>query len=165
MRLFVSYAHADQKQIKTLSKHLTILGQRGYIQPWDDRQLVAGEEWEERIFTEMTQADIVVLLYSTESRASEFIQKKEAPRAVKLRREKGCKLIVVPLGSEGLGRDFRAGAGTREAPDGDVECAARAGFHAATQRLAAGGAGDPRSRRGPPQSLPPINPARRWERC
>jgi len=97
MRLFVSYAHVDEKKLKALSTHLTILGRRGYIQPWDDRQLIAGEEWEERIFSELAQADIVLLLYSSESRASKFIQEKEAPRAVELRREKGCMLIVVPL--------------------------------------------------------------------
>ncbi len=38
MRLFISYAHADAKLIKPLSTHLTILGQRGYIQVWQDTQ-------------------------------------------------------------------------------------------------------------------------------
>ncbi len=99
MQLFVSYAHDDAKQIAPLSKHLTILGQRGYIQAWQDTQLVAGEEWKDRIFEELDRADIVLLLYSTASRESNFIQKEEAPRAVKraTNNKQPCTLIVVPL--------------------------------------------------------------------
>jgi len=44
LRLFVSYAHADVKRISALSTHLTILGQRGYIQVWQGTQLIAGEK-------------------------------------------------------------------------------------------------------------------------
>ncbi len=97
LRLFASYAHADARQIRALSTHLTILGRRGYIQPWDDTQLVAGEESEARIFGELAQADVVLLIYSSASRASKFIQEKEVPRALALRTEKGCTVVVVPL--------------------------------------------------------------------
>ena len=99
MRLFVSYAHDDREKIDDLSKHLTILGQRGYIQTWQDTQLIAGEEWKDRILEELARADIVLLLYSTNSRASTFIQDTEAPVAVARTksRDKPCTLIVVPL--------------------------------------------------------------------
>lgn len=97
MRLFVSYAHDDERKIKPLGTHLKILGRRGYIQVWDDKQLVAGEEWEERIMAELELADIVLLIYSTASRASTFIQEKEGPTAVRLSQEKKCRLIVTPL--------------------------------------------------------------------
>lgn len=99
MRLFVSYAHDDEKKIRKLSKHLTILGQRGYIQTWQDTELIAGEDWRERILEELDDADIVLLVYSTNSRASEFIQTIEGPEAVKRAKEKAqpCTLIVVPL--------------------------------------------------------------------
>jgi hypothetical protein len=99
MRLFVSYAHNDAKKIGPLSTHLTILGQRGYIQTWQDTQLIAGEEWEGRIQEELGRADIVLLLYSTASCASKFIQHTEAPLAVELAKSKEnpCTLIVVPL--------------------------------------------------------------------
>ena len=99
MRLFVCYAHADAKKIAPLSTHLTILGQRGYIQVWQDTQLIAGEEWKDRILEELDRADIVLILYSTNSRASKFIQQTEVPKAVERAREKhkACTLIVVPL--------------------------------------------------------------------
>ncbi|MEK6260314.1 MAG: COR domain-containing protein [Planctomycetota bacterium] len=103
MRLFVSYSHADVKKIAPLSTHLTILGQRGYIQVWQDTQLIAGEEWEDRIVEELDRADIVLYLHSDNSCASSFIQKTEAPKAVQRAQDKqnACTLIVVPLDREG----------------------------------------------------------------
>jgi len=99
MRLFVSYAHEDERDIQPLSTHLTILGRRGYIQTWQDTQLIAGEEWQDRIREELGRADMVLMLYSRHSRASQFIQTVEGPEAVA--RAKGdkqrCNLIVVPL--------------------------------------------------------------------
>jgi internalin A len=97
IRLFVSYAHADVRKIKTLSTHLTILGRRGYIQHWDDKQLIAGEDWEERIMQELAEAEIVLLIYSSESRKSDFVQDKEIPAALARAKEKKCALIPVPL--------------------------------------------------------------------
>ena len=97
VRLFVSYAHSDERALKPLRTHLTLLGQNGYIQHWDDTQLIAGDDWHERIMEELDRADIVLLIYSTHSRASKFIREEEAPRAVALGREKKCKVVVVPL--------------------------------------------------------------------
>lgn len=99
MRLFVIYARDDEKRIHPLSERLTILGRRGYIQVWQDTQLIAGEEWKHRILEEIAKADIVLLLYSTASRASEFIQEIEAPIAMErtISRDNPCTLIVVPL--------------------------------------------------------------------
>jgi internalin A len=94
----VSYAHADERQLKrALSTHLTILGSRGYIQVWDDRQLIAGEAWEERIMQELEQADLVLLVYSSAARASDFIQKTEAPKALEYAKAKKCTLVLLPL--------------------------------------------------------------------
>ncbi len=98
LRLFVSYAHVDEPKLKgNLSTHLRILGRRGYIQVWEDTQLVAGENWEERIMKELGDANIVLLVYSTASRDSDFIQDKEIPKALSLMNEKKCILIPVLL--------------------------------------------------------------------
>ncbi|HEV7401291.1 MAG TPA: COR domain-containing protein, partial [Chthoniobacteraceae bacterium] len=107
LRLFVSYAHADEKKLKgKLSPHLTILSRRGYIQPWEDKQLIAGEDWEERIMKELEEADIVLLIYSTHSRASEFVQQKEIPKALARANEDQCALLVVPLDRKDWDEDF-----------------------------------------------------------
>jgi internalin A len=95
--LFISYAHEDARKIRPLSMHLTILSSRGYIQVWDDKQLIAGEEWEARIHEELDRADIVLVVYSTAARASQFIQTKEVPRVLERARQKKCAIIVLPL--------------------------------------------------------------------
>jgi signal recognition particle receptor subunit beta len=100
MRLFLCYARADTKKLKPLSVLLTILGQRGYIQAWDDKQLVAGEELQERILAELGQADIVLMVRSHAWCASRFVQEMEVPEALRLRKEKGCTVIVLPLDRE-----------------------------------------------------------------
>ncbi|HEV7403596.1 MAG TPA: COR domain-containing protein [Chthoniobacteraceae bacterium] len=97
LRLFVSYAHKDASQIKKLSAHLTILGRQGYIQTWDDKQLIAGEAWEERILEELGEADVVLMIHSTASLESAFIQEKEMPLMLARAREQKCVLIPVPL--------------------------------------------------------------------
>jgi internalin A len=100
MRLFLCYARADAKKLKPLAVLLTILGQRGYIQAWQDTQLVAGEELKERILAELGQADIVLMVRSHAWCASRFIQETEVPEALRLRKEKGCTVIVLPLDRE-----------------------------------------------------------------
>lgn len=98
LRLFVSYAHVDEPKLKgKLSTHLRILGRRGYIQVWEDTQLVAGEDWEERIMKELGDAEIVLLVYSNASRDSDFVQDKEIPKALEMAEAKKCSLITVPL--------------------------------------------------------------------
>ncbi|MEZ5934222.1 MAG: hypothetical protein R3F54_20250 [Alphaproteobacteria bacterium] len=58
-----------------------------------------GEEWKDCILEELDRADIVVLLYSTTSRASDLIQDVEAPKAIErtMCQDQPCALIVVPL--------------------------------------------------------------------
>ena len=97
MPLFVSYARKDHRSIQKLKTHLTILGRQGFIQHWDDTQLVAGEDWNEKIMEKLDEAGVVLLVYSNEARASKFIQETEAPRALALAKAKKCTLIVVPL--------------------------------------------------------------------
>ncbi|HEV7401417.1 MAG TPA: COR domain-containing protein [Chthoniobacteraceae bacterium] len=97
LRLFVSYASEDKRRLKALSQHLTILGRRGYIQAWDDKQLVPGERWDDQIMRELEAADIVLLIYSTGTRASTYVQEHEIPLALQRAGEGKCTLLVVPL--------------------------------------------------------------------
>ncbi len=44
MKLFISYAHLNEKELIPFRPHLTHLSQQGYIQEWNDRDLVPGEQ-------------------------------------------------------------------------------------------------------------------------
>jgi hypothetical protein len=61
---------------------------------WEDTQLIAGEEWKERILEELRAADIVLMVYSINSQASRFIQETEIPEALAL---KNATVVLVPL--------------------------------------------------------------------
>ncbi|HEV7403022.1 MAG TPA: toll/interleukin-1 receptor domain-containing protein [Chthoniobacteraceae bacterium] len=77
--------------------HLTRLSQQGYIQVWNDRELVAGEEWETSIEDALKRAEIVLLFYTTAARVSDFIQQTELPLALDRSDSNECTLIWVPL--------------------------------------------------------------------
>jgi internalin A len=97
MRLFISYAHDNEKELQPVRQHLTLLGQRGYIQVWHDRDLVAGENWETGIKEELSRADIVLIFYTTKARVSRFIQETELPVALDRSDLGECTVIWVPL--------------------------------------------------------------------
>lgn len=102
MRLFISYAHDNEKELQPMRQHLTLLGQRGYIQTWHDRDLVAGEKWETGILEELNRADIVLVFYTTKARVSNFIQQTELPVSLDRSDRGECTVIWVPLDRKDL---------------------------------------------------------------
>jgi internalin A len=49
VRLFVSYAHDDEKQLTRLDAMLDILEQQHGLTSWTDKRLIAGNEWDTEI--------------------------------------------------------------------------------------------------------------------
>lgn len=97
MRLLISYAHDNEKDLLPVRQHLTLLGQRGYIQTWHDRDLVAGEKWETDILKELNRANIVLIFYTTQARISRFIQQIELPVSLERSDAGECTVLWVPL--------------------------------------------------------------------
>ena len=96
-QLFISYAHLNEKELIPFRPHLTHLSQQGYIQVWNDRDLVPGEQWEAGITDALQRADIVLLFYTTAARVSDFIQQTELPTALARSDAKQCTMLWVPL--------------------------------------------------------------------
>lgn len=97
MQLFISYAHLNEKELIPFRPHLTHLSQQGYIQVWNDRDLVPGEQWETGITDALQRADLVLLFYTTAARVSDFIQQTELPIALARSDAKQCTMLWVPL--------------------------------------------------------------------
>ncbi len=91
--IFISYAHADEDLKNELDKHLTGLKRSKKIETWNDRQLIAGQEWDEVIKTELERSDIILLLISIDFIASQYIWDKELATAMK-RHEEGTARVV-----------------------------------------------------------------------
>ena len=78
------------------------MSQQGYIQVWNDRDLVPGEQWEAGITDALQRADIVLLFYTTAARVSDFIQQTELPTALARSDAKQCTMLWVPLERKNL---------------------------------------------------------------
>lgn len=92
-KIFISYSKKDKRYKEALLNHLE--GLRGKIITWNDADLLAGEDWDERIKEELEQADIVLYLVSANSIATGYIKNVELP-FIKERCESGeCKLVPI----------------------------------------------------------------------
>ena len=71
-KVFISYAHEDVEWLKPLRQHIGWLENNGQIEAFDDRQILAGEEWDPLIKEKLEAADIIILIISRHFLASGF---------------------------------------------------------------------------------------------
>ncbi len=97
VRVFVSYAHDDEKQLDRLDKLLGVLEQQHGLSSWRDRRLIAGDEWDEEIRRRLEDMDIFIFIASQTSLVRPYIKDPELRRA-KERREAGeVEIVTVKL--------------------------------------------------------------------
>jgi len=94
-RIFISYSHKDGHWKDRLVKHLTVLSLEGFCEVWDDRRIDVGDDWKPEIEKALNEADIVILMVSTDFLVSNFIRAEEVPMLLKRRKTQG--LWVIPL--------------------------------------------------------------------
>jgi len=95
VKLFISYAHEDEVHKNNLVTHLSALQRLGVLEAWDDREIMAGQNWDTAIKTSLEQADIVIFLISADFIASEYIHDVEIENALK--RYKAGQQIIIPV--------------------------------------------------------------------
>ena len=98
-KLFNSYSHDDTKWLIALKKQLAVLEREGLIEVFEDTKLAAGEDWFERLHTEMLSARLGLLLVSASFLGSGFIRSEEVPRLFDKHASGGMKiypLLVCP---------------------------------------------------------------------
>ncbi len=91
----MSYCHEDEPMKIQLDKSLIMLKRSGKIDVWQDRLLVAGQEWDATIKQELAEADIILLLISVDFNNSQYIWEKELATAMD-RHAKG-EARVIPI--------------------------------------------------------------------
>lgn len=95
LRVFLSYAHADDRHRLELAKQLRILERRGLVEAWTDRQIMAGAQWQDEIDEALEEAHVFVALVTTNFLASEYITGQELARA-KARHAAG-EMLILPV--------------------------------------------------------------------
>jgi len=92
-RLFFSYSHKDESLRDRLEVHLATLKREGAIEPWHDRRIDAGDEFDHRIDENLERADVILLLVSPDFLNSEYCQDVELRRALE-RHDAGTARVI-----------------------------------------------------------------------
>lgn len=96
MNVFVSYSHVDEKEFKDeLEKHTASLRRNGMISTWHDRKITPGQNWKEKIDGNIKDADVILLLISSDFMHSDYCYDVEMEEA--MRRHNNNEAIVVPI--------------------------------------------------------------------
>ncbi len=95
LRLFYSYSHRDETLRDCLEIRLKLLERQGVIQPWHDRRISPGSDWQAALETNLEKADIILLLVSPDFLASDYCYGIETKRA--LERHRAGEAQVIPL--------------------------------------------------------------------
>lgn len=97
LNIFLSYAHEDEAMKTQLDKNLIMLKKSDKVNIWQDRQIMAGSEWDEAIAKELAAADIILLLISVDFNNSQYIWDKELKVALERHEKKEARVIPVIL--------------------------------------------------------------------
>ena len=95
VKVFISYAHADQELHKKLREHLSALEHSGNFIIWQDQEIPVGANWEDQINKHLNEADIILLLVSASFIASKYCWNKEVQ--VALERHEAGTAKVIPI--------------------------------------------------------------------
>jgi hypothetical protein len=95
LKIFISYSHRDEGLHDELAKQLKPLEYEGLIDPWHDRKILPGDEFEQQISQEIESADIILLLVSPDFVSSAYCWQKEMTRA--MARHEAGEARVIPV--------------------------------------------------------------------
>ena len=95
INIFISYSHEDEAYKDKLQKHLGLLQRNGIIETWNDRKIIAGEEWDKKIKNELEKSHIILLLVSVDFLASDYCYGVEIQRSIE-KHNRG-EAVVIPI--------------------------------------------------------------------
>jgi hypothetical protein len=74
---FLSYAHADEKALERLHKHLAMLKREGALVAWTDHAILPGTKFDGVISIQLSQSSLFIALISPDYLASRYCYEKE----------------------------------------------------------------------------------------
>lgn len=95
LKIFISYAPADDGLAMQLEEHLALLKRKQVVESWNSRKVSAGEVWLDQIRAQLEEADLVVLLVSAAFLASE--QNYTVEMAYALDQHRGRRVQLLPV--------------------------------------------------------------------
>jgi len=95
IKVFLSYAHRDERLREELDKHLSSLRRSAIIERWYDRRITPGADFDLEIDRHLQASDLVLLLISPDFINSDYCYRREMRAALK-RHAKG-EARVIPI--------------------------------------------------------------------
>src|SRR5258708_25887346 len=95
IEIFFCYARKDQQLLENLKLHLMPLQRSKLISMWYDADITPGTLWEEEIRKHLDTSELILLLVSPDSIASEYCYSTEMVRAME--RHKLGEAQVIPI--------------------------------------------------------------------
>lgn len=83
MKVFFSYSKHDREFLDQFLVHLSGLKRKGKITAWEDSHILPGEEWDDKVKSELAEADIIFLLVSSDFLNTDYIWDVEIKEAMK----------------------------------------------------------------------------------
>jgi hypothetical protein len=96
-KAFISYSHRDEKALERLHTHLATLRREGKITTWYDREIIAGEEIDSAIASNLAESDIFLALVSPDFLDSNYCYEQEMAKALERHAEGTLRVIPVIL--------------------------------------------------------------------
>src|SRR6266699_1943266 len=97
IKLFYCYAREDKALRDELEKHLSNLKRQYHLTTWYDHAIPPGEDWEQEIDKQLSTANLVLLLISSDFMASDYCYSKEMLKALERERAGACRVIPILL--------------------------------------------------------------------
>jgi hypothetical protein len=95
LKLFYSFADADEPLRKDLESHLAGLKWQEFICDWHHRKIGAGQELQREVDIHLEGADIVLLLISSDFLASDYCQGVELERALEMHKSGAARVVPI----------------------------------------------------------------------
>lgn len=95
LNIFISYAQEDELAKNELTKHLESMCLEGLITSWDKQQVMAGMDWKQKSKQQLEEAQIILLLISSDAIASEYEYNHEIQKAIE--RHQAQTAVVIPI--------------------------------------------------------------------
>lgn len=92
-KVFISYSHKNERLKHEFRTMIAPMENEGHWKVWDDRWLLPGDKWNEEIMRHLDEANVIVLMLTSEFFKSDFIYNIELKKAIK-KHETGDALLI-----------------------------------------------------------------------
>jgi hypothetical protein len=96
-KAFISYSHRDEKALERLHTHLATLRREGKITAWYDREILAGEDIDRTISSNLAGSEVFLALVSPDFLDSSYCYDQEMAKALERHAEGTLRVIPVIL--------------------------------------------------------------------